>query len=149
MPVFVNKCEISDDEVHAEMVHHPAPNLDAARLEAARALVVRRLLLEDAAGRELISYSEIDEMEEEKTEAIIQKLLDMIITTPEADEETCKRFYDQHQQRFMDQKTDKILPYKLVKPHIEQYLEDKAYHAAFNAYLDTLMAQAEIVGLAA
>lgn len=149
MPVFVNKCEITDDQVHAEMVHHPAPDLAAARLEAARALVVKRLLLEDAAARDLVAIKEIDDLPEARVEAIIQQLLDGVITTPEPDAATCKRFYDRHQDRFIDKKTDKLLPFDLVRPHIEQYLEDKAYHAAFHAYLDTLMAQAEIVGLAA
>ena len=149
MPVFVNKREISDDEVHAEMINHPAPDVDAARLEAARALVVKQLLLEDAARRDMISAKEIDQISEEQAEAIIQQLLDDVISTPDADEETCERYYEQHKDRFMDQKVEKVIPYDLVKPHIVQYLEDKAFHAAFNAYLDTLMANAEIVGLAA
>ncbi|VAV90089.1 hypothetical protein MNBD_ALPHA02-2263 [hydrothermal vent metagenome] len=149
MPVFVNKKEISDDQVHAEMINHPADSLDAARLEAARALVVRQLLLEDAAARELIPAKDIDSLSEEQTEAIIQQLLDQVITTPKADADTCARYYDQHKDRFRDKKTEEILPFDLVRPHIVQYLEDKAYHAAFHAYLDQLMATAEIVGLAA
>ncbi|MCK5425648.1 MAG: hypothetical protein KAI89_09755 [Emcibacter sp.] len=149
MPVFVNKYEISDEQVHSEMINHPAADVDAARLEAARALVVRHLLLEDAVAREIISVKEFEVLAEEQAEAVIAQLLDGIITTPDPDEETCARYYEQHKDRFMDQKTDKILPYELVKPHIEQYLEDKAYHAAFHAYLDGLMAKAEIVGLAA
>ncbi len=149
MPVFVNNCEISDEEVHAEMINHPAPDVDAARLEAARALVVRQLLLEDAAERELISFKDIAALEEEQGEAVIIRLLDEVITTPEADSETCARFYEQHKDSFLDKKTDKILAYELVEPHISQYLEDRAYHAAFHAYLDVLMSKAKIVGLAA
>ncbi len=149
MPVFVNNCEISDDQVHAEMINHPAPDLNSARLEAARALVVRHLLLEDAVAREIISGQEVETLAEEQAEAVIQQLLDSIITTPDPDGETCVRYYEQHKDHFIDKKTDKILPYELVKPHIKQYLEDKAYHAAFHAYLDGLMAKAEIVGLAA
>ncbi|PCI51058.1 MAG: hypothetical protein COB49_02975 [Alphaproteobacteria bacterium] len=149
MPLFVNNCEITDDQVHTEMVNHPAPNLDAARLAAARALVVKQLFLEDAVARDIISAKKIESLGEEQAEAIIQQLLDGIITTPDPDNETCERYYAQHKDRFMDKKTDKILPFELVKPHIEQYLEDKAYHAAFHAYLDGLMARAEIVGLGA
>ena len=149
MPVFVNKHEITDDQVHAEMEHHPAPDLDTARLEAARALVVRHLLLEDAVRREITTSDAVQDMSDEEAEDVIKQLLDSIITTPDPDDETCARFYDQHQQNFVDKKTEKVLPYELVKPHIVQYLEDKAYHAAFHAYLDTLMSEAEIVGLAA
>ncbi len=149
MPLFVNNREITDHEVHAEMINHPAPDVDAARLEAARALVVRYLLLEDAARREIIAPQDIDTLEEQQAEAVIKQLLDEVITTPDADEDTCVRYYAQHKARFTDKKTDRILPYDLVKPHIVQYLEDKAYHAAFHAYLDTLMSEAKIVGLAA
>lgn len=149
MPVFVNNVEITDDQVHAEMEHHPAPDMETARLEAARALVVKHLLLEDAVRREIITVLEFDSLSEERIEEVIGQLLDQIITTPEADDETCQRYYDQHQDHFRDQKTDDLLAYDLVKPHIVQYLDDKAYHAAFHAYLDGLMSQAEIVGLAA
>lgn len=149
MPVFVNNCEITDDQVHAEMINHRATDLNAARLDAARALVVRHLLLEDAVLRDIISGQEIRALGEEQVEAVIQRLLDSIITTPDPDSETCARYYEQHKNHFMDKKTDEILPYELVKPHIEQYLEDRAYHAAFHAYLDGLMARAEIIGLAA
>lgn len=147
MPVFVNEYEISDAAVHGEMQHHPAPTMDEARLAAARALVVKRLLLEDAARRELTR--DISSLTDEEAEAVIARLLDNIITTPEADEGICARYYETHLDRFRDEKTDKTLPYALVKPHIVQYLEDRAYHAAFHAYLDGLMASAEIVGLAA
>ncbi|NOZ41776.1 MAG: hypothetical protein GXP02_01195 [Alphaproteobacteria bacterium] len=149
MPVFVNKREITDDEVHAEMINHPAPDIDAARLDAARALVVRHLLLAEAVEQEIITAPEINALDEQQSEGVIRQLLDRIITTPEADAATCQRYYDQHQARFTDKKTDRILPYALVETHIIQYLEDKAFHAAFNAYLDTLMARAEIIGLAA
>jgi len=149
MPVFVNNREISDDDVHAEMINHPAPDVDTARLAAARALVVKQLLLEDAARRAMISAPEIDMMEDDQIETAITRLLDEVISVPEADDDTCARYYAQHESRFLDKTTDKILPYDLVKPHIIQYLEDKAFHAAFNAYLDALMANAKIVGLAA
>lgn len=148
MPVFVNKWEITDDEVHAEMINHPAPDVDIARLEAARALVVRRLLLEDAAERGLVTTAEIETPREQQVEETISQLLDRVITTPDADETTCRRYYHQHKKSFVDKTTDRLLPYRLVKPHIMQYLEDKAFHGAFNAYLDILMANAKIVGLA-
>lgn len=149
MPVFVNNREISDDDVHAEMINHPAPDVDTARLAAARALVVKQLLLENAVQRAMITAPEIDTMEDEQAEAVIKNLLDEVISVPEADDDTCVRYYAQHKSRFLDKTTDKILPYDLIKPHIIQYLEDKAFHAAFNAYLDTLMSNAKIVGLAA
>ncbi|MDG1996085.1 MAG: hypothetical protein P8J14_06315, partial [Emcibacteraceae bacterium] len=59
MPVFVNKIEISDDEVHNEMQNHPAPTMDEARKEASRALIIRRLLLEAAANYKLLQFDEL------------------------------------------------------------------------------------------
>jgi len=37
MPIIINKKEISDDEVHAEMQYHQADSVDEARHKAAQA----------------------------------------------------------------------------------------------------------------
>ncbi|MDA0708086.1 MAG: peptidylprolyl isomerase, partial [Proteobacteria bacterium] len=60
---------------------------------------------------------------------------------------TCRRYYDQHLNRFVDKKTGKTLPFNLVQDHIKNYLDDKGHQAAFNAYIDRLMDKANIVGL--
>lgn len=147
MPVFVNKLEISDDEVHSEMQHHPAPSVEEARGEASRALIIKRLLLEAAAEAEIIKMDELREIDAEKEELIIETLLDQVITVPKADEETCLRYYDQNAGRFIDKKSGDPLPFKMVQSHIKLYLEDKGHMSAFNAYVDSLMDKAQIVGL--
>ena len=47
MPIIVNKAEITDDEVHAEMQYHTAGSVEEARHKAAEALVVKQLLLQE------------------------------------------------------------------------------------------------------
>lgn len=149
MPVFVNAHEITDDQIHAEMQYHPSDTLDEARLNAARALTIRRLLLDQAVERDMVSSSVVKNLGEDKTEELIERLLEEDIIIPDADAETCERYYEKHKTRFVDQKTEKPVSFSMVEAHIRQYLEDKAYHAAFGAYMDHLMDRAKIVGLSA
>ena len=148
MPVFIDTFEITDDEVHNEMQHHPAPTLEDARREASRALLIRRLLLQAAVERKLATADELDSLDEEKEEQLIETLLDQVIKLPRADDKTCRRYYDQHHDRFKDKSSGEPLPYPLVKAHIKTYLEDKGHQAAFNAYVDSLMDKVNIVGMA-
>lgn len=145
MPVFVNNQEIPDQAIHLEMQYHPAESIEAARKEAAFALIIKTLLLNAAKEDKLICADEISNIEDDH-EDVIEKLLSSKIQVPEADEETCKRYYNQHIEKFKDAKTSQILPFGLVKKHIECYLEDKGHQAAFSAYVDTLMDAAVIIG---
>lgn len=145
MPIFVNNTEITEDAVHREMQHHPAPSMEEARGEASRALIIRRLLLEAAVSNEIITEERLFSIDEEHEELIIEALLEQVIDVPSADEETCLRYYDQHLDRFVDKTTDQTLAFSIVKNHIKSYLEDKGHMAAFNAYVDTLMDKAQIV----
>jgi len=149
MPVFVNNDEISDDQIHGEMKYHPSESLNEARLQAARALTIRKLLLDQAVENEILSPADLEDLSEEKAETIIETLLAQDIIIPEADAQTCERYYVSHIKRFMDQKSEKPLPFPMVEAHIRQYLEDKAYHAAFSTYVDSLMDRAKIIGLSA
>lgn len=145
MPVFVNNYEIADEEIHLEMQHHPANSIEEARKEAAFSLIIKTLLLNAAKEQKLICADELSNTEADHEE-VIEKLLSNKIKVPEADEETCKRYYKQHIERFKDTKTSQTLPFNLVRKHIECYLEDKGHQAAFSAYVDTLMGAAVIIG---
>lgn len=147
MPVFVNKVEISDNEIHEEMQFHPAPNIAEARKEASRALIIRQLLLDEAVEHKLLKFEDLQALDDKTEENAIEALLEEIISVPSADKETCKRYYDNHLERFMDKKTDQILPFNMVQNYIENYLNDKGHQAALNAYIDSLMDRANIVGL--
>lgn len=147
MPVFVNKKEISDDEIHGEMQYHPAATIDEARREASRALIIRELLLNAAVDENLVEEIEISTVTGEREEQIIELLLKKVIQVPVADQATCKRYYDQHLDRFKDSQTGNVLPFKIVNDHIENYLADKGHQAALSAYIDRLMDKSAIIGM--
>ncbi len=73
--------------------------------------------------------------------------MDEFIDVPTADKSTCERYYKNHKNSFIDKKTNKILPFDLVRDHIEDYLEVKAHQAALSTYIDRLVNTANIVGL--
>lgn len=140
MPIFVNHVEITDDEVHREMQHHPAPSVDLAREEAARALVIREILLQEAAKDGEIGTS-LDEQE-----AAISCLIDREVKVPLADEASCKRYYDQNSARFKDAKKGEVLPFDLVQDHIRDYLYARSLHAGLSQYIAILAARQKIIG---
>lgn len=147
MPVFVNDYEISDRAVDMEMNHHALEDLENAREQAARALVIRRLLLEEAVNQKQIKQDDILHLNSHEVERVIIQLLDDMIRVPEADTGTCKRFYDRDPSRFMDKKTDRLLPFEMVEDHIRLYLEEKSFHSAFTTFVDTLIDQNKVVGM--
>ena len=147
MPVFIDTHEITDDQVHDEMQHHPAPSLEEARREASRALIIKHLLMDAAIERKLVTAAEVNDMDNDKEELLIETLLDQVIQVPSADEDTCQRYYDQNTDRFKDKTNGETLPYTMVKAHIKTFLEDKGHQAAFNAFIDRLMDKVNIVGM--
>jgi peptidyl-prolyl cis-trans isomerase C len=101
-PVIVGEHEIPAATIAAEAQNHPAPSAEAAWNSASRALAVRQLLVDeaerlgiaagercDAEGRVLI-----------REDALIDALLEREVRVPQADEATCRRFYDHNQARF-------------------------------------------------
>jgi peptidyl-prolyl cis-trans isomerase C len=97
--ISVNGSEISESDVLAEMQYHPASSREDALAEAAEALVVRELLLQRA--RELaIMFDRGDAPAEEEA---ISTLLAREITVPDADEATCRRWYDNNPKNFRAQ----------------------------------------------
>lgn len=100
-PVFVSGREISVAAIAAEAQHHPAPSAEEAWTAAARALAVRQLLLDEAERLGLAGAADDAEGRQLTAEdALIEAVLEREVQTPEADEATCRRFYDQHPERF-------------------------------------------------
>ena len=101
MTIFVNGVEISEHAINSELQYHPAGSVEAAREAAARALVVRELLLQTAA-RHGIDRPEPGQADERETddEALIRTLIAREVKTPEPDEASCRRFYEQNLKRF-------------------------------------------------
>ena len=100
--ISVNGARIGADRVAAEAQNHPATTPDEAAAEAARALVVRELLLQEAKREGLAPEPVLDDKGRRETDedALIRQLLDNRVTTPEADEETCRRYYERNKGRF-------------------------------------------------
>ena len=139
MSIFVNKVEITEAEVGQEMQYHPAPTQERAWQMAAQSLVVRQLLLQQAAN------SGMDSGEQE--ENVIDLLLQQDVTVPEADEATCQRFYDTHPDSFVDNdESGKRLTFEQAQAHIRDYLHTKAMRMAVAEYIKALSHNAEIRG---
>jgi peptidyl-prolyl cis-trans isomerase C len=97
--IIVNGTEISPEAVAAEMQYHPAPNRDKAWNAAATALVIRQLLLHEAARLDIAADAEASG-EASPEEAVVQALLAHEIATPEPDEETCRRYWSANAGKF-------------------------------------------------
>ena len=139
MSIFVNKVEITEAEVGQEMQYHPAPTQERAWQMAAQSLVVRQLLLQQAANSGLAI--------EEPEENLIDRLLQQDVTVPEADEATCLRFYDTHPDSFMDDESGKRLTFDQAQAPIRDYLHTKAMRMAVAEYIKALSHSAEIRGI--
>ena len=100
--VMVGGYEITPAAIAVEAQNHPAPSAEAAWRAARDALVVRQLLLAEALRLELDPGETRDESGQPLTreDALIDALLAREIKTPKADEETCRRFFEHHTERF-------------------------------------------------
>lgn len=101
--IIVGGHEIPSEEIAAEAQHHPAPSAEAAWTAAAEALAVRRLLLDEAERQGLEPTAALDDAGRAlmREDVLIDALLLREIRTPEADEATCRRFYERHSERFI------------------------------------------------
>jgi peptidyl-prolyl cis-trans isomerase C len=93
---------IPAEAIAAEAQNHPAETPESAWTAAAEALAVKALLLaeadrlgvtarpiKDATGRDLVP-----------DDARIEALIEQEVATPKADEQTCRRYYQRHLDRF-------------------------------------------------
>lgn len=100
--IRVNGRPIGREEIAAEAQHHPAETPRAALKEAAEALVVRELLLQEAARLDIAAAPQSlgPGLTETPQEATIRQLMDTEIAVPTADEATCRRYYDNNRRKF-------------------------------------------------
>ncbi len=101
-PVTVNGVTISRAAISREVQNHPAAKPVEAWLKAARALVVRELLLQEARRIDLPAEPLTDSEGRRETdeEALVRTLVEREVVTPEADEETCRRYFEQNRAKF-------------------------------------------------
>lgn len=100
--IRINDVTIPEAAVLAEAQNHPASDPEAALAAAAQALAVRELLLQRARRRgiEPEPQEEGEGRREAEEDALIRSLLETEITVPEADVESCRRYYDNNKARF-------------------------------------------------
>lgn len=101
-PLVVNGREIPASAVAAEVQNHPSDDPAAAVVDAAQALVIRELLLQRARDLGLRPAPETDEAGRRETdeEAQIRQVLDAEIIVPEADRDSCRRYYQNNRKKF-------------------------------------------------
>lgn len=145
MSILVNHVEISEEEIGQEMQHHPAPSQEQAWRLAAQSLVVRQLLLQQAVKNELCRVADL-EGNSELEERVVDQLLQQDVSVPEADEATCKRFYDTHPDSFVDSKSGERQPFSQAQSQIRDYMHTKAMRIAVSEYIKTLAYSAKIKG---
>lgn len=144
MAIFVNKIEITDAEIGQEMQYHPAPAQQRAWHMAAQSLVIRQLLLQQAASNGLCG--EVASVAPGEDEKLIDQLLEQDVVVPEADEATCQRFYDNHPNSFLDEKTGERVAFEHAHANIRDYLHTKAMRIAVAEYIKALSYGADIKG---
>jgi peptidyl-prolyl cis-trans isomerase C len=101
-PVTVNGVEIPRAAISQETQNHPAGKPIEAWLAAARALAIRELLLQEARHLDLKSEPIADDEGRRETddEALVRAVIEHEVTTPEPDEDACRRYYAQNMRRF-------------------------------------------------
>lgn len=100
--IHVNGSVISEAAIIAEVQNHPAAEPDRAISEATEALIVRELLLQEARDLALEPMPETDASGRRETDedALIRQLLEVEITVPVADEDACRRYFENNRERF-------------------------------------------------
>lgn len=100
--ISVNGVVIDRNAISRETQNHPASKPIEAWLAAARALVVRELLLQEARrlGLEALPAEDDEGRRETDEEALIRTLVEREVATPTANEDECRRFYEQHPRKF-------------------------------------------------
>ncbi|BBB96954.1 MULTISPECIES: peptidylprolyl isomerase [Bradyrhizobium] len=100
--ISVNGTVIPREAIAREVQNHPAEKPILAWQAAARALVVRELLLQEARRLEISAEPLRDAKGRSETpeEAAMRALIEREVVTPEPDDASCLRYYEQNQRRF-------------------------------------------------
>ena len=98
MTIAVNETAIEPAAIDAEVQYHQAADLAGARQKAATALIVRRLLLDEAVRLGMDDDENVTA--ETWEERLIGKLIEREVRVPEPDEDSCYRYYRNNLARF-------------------------------------------------
>jgi peptidyl-prolyl cis-trans isomerase C len=100
--IRINDVTIPPAAVLAEAQNHPAESPEVALGAAALALTVRELLLQEARRQDIAAAPQADDQgrQEMPEDAMIRGLLETNVTVPEADADSCRRYYDNNPGRY-------------------------------------------------
>lgn len=93
MSIRVDSIEVSEEAIRREAQYHPAASFDVACNQASQALVVRQLLLNEAARRGI-------EADPTDCEQAIGELMDVAVEVPDVEASACEVFYEQRPDGF-------------------------------------------------
>ncbi len=134
--ITVNGIKISPEEINAEVQYHPADSLHAAKFEAMKALVIREMLLQRAVELGVGTRQEAIK----NSDQIISSLLEQEISVPEADADTCQRYYDNNMKRFVTSPLFEVSHILYLAPPDDSEARSKARLQALSA-IERLMDQ--------
>ena len=142
-PMSVGGIEIPFNIIALEAQNHPSADVETAFAAAAEALVIRQLLLDEAAKMGAVRLERCDESGATLTDedAAIEALLERVIRIPTADTATCRRYYDGHRDRFT------VHPFEIAEPRIADYLAEASYRRAVAQYIALLASSAGVTGV--
>ncbi|WP_421621496.1 peptidylprolyl isomerase [Alkalilimnicola ehrlichii] len=100
MTIEVNGVEITHHAINIESAHHKRPELDPreAQEQAALALTLRELLRQRALQLDLEVPE--DDSDDQALDAVIDRLIELEVDVPQADEATCRRWFEQNPDHF-------------------------------------------------
>ncbi len=127
--ITVNGIKITPDEINAEVQYHPAESLFSAKYEAMRALVIRELLLQRAAELGLCQRDEAIK----NPDPIIDSLLQQELSVPDADPETCRRYFENNKSRFFTSPLFEVSHILYMAPPDNDEARQNAYFKAQTA----------------
>jgi peptidyl-prolyl cis-trans isomerase C len=100
-PVAVDGVAIPEQAIARELQYHPARSFGRARAEAVRALVVRQLLLNEAARRGLLDAATVARpLPEAARQRAIDSLVSAAAPVPSVTEAEIRAFFAAHRDRF-------------------------------------------------
>jgi len=98
--IKVNGVVITPEAIAAEAQHHPADKPETAWQAATEALVIREALLQAARDRDVKADSQaLEDGEGVEEDMLIQAFLDKEVVTPDPDEESCRRYFENNRQK--------------------------------------------------
>ena len=92
--ITVNGVHITSDAINEEVQYNPAATYFDAKYQAMQALVIKELLLQEAANKNI-------PVGVEDSDSAIDELLEKTLEITEPDAELCAKYYEQNQPRFM------------------------------------------------